>query len=258
MFAEAPSAPAFMRAPPVSVEVVRFEPIPVAEDLGRRQLEAPPRQLPAPASKRPKRPARARASKAPGQAPRSRQDYDAIEQTIEQLERDPWALPQPIAGPGYRPAQCASDSPVWGSQYAEAVSDATERAAIEAGDDEDQFQGLRHAIFQQHPQAQEYVRVERECIADFRSKHAARGRHTFTAADETRAALAEASAELGYDVTGSAEHLDRLRPSGKAAYYRRLYKRTGSADALRQAKEWEARVRSDRKGGRHVATHRAG
>ena len=194
----------------------------------------------------------------PRKARGARVNVEAVEETVEALESDPLAIPQPIGPEGYRPPRCATHHEPWNGEYENALEEARERAAIEAGDDEERYRVLLRAYFAEHPRFADWSQVERECVADFRSKHARRTRHTVTASDETRAAIREASAELGYDVTGSAEHLDRLSLGGQAAYWRRLHKRTGSVDALRRAREIETRMRARRKKGAGVATFAVG
>ena len=197
------------------------------------------------------------ASKTPHKAKREPLDVEAIAQTVEQLERDPLAVPQPIAPPGYRPAECSSQGPAWGEAYTEALAEATERAAIEAGDDEERFRVLLRKYFAEHPQFPAWNALERHCVIGFREKHAKRKRRTETSTSETKRALRDVARELGHDIRGSAEHLDRLTLGGQASYWRRVHKRTGSKSALQKARALEARSRAAKKKGRGVATHRA-
>lgn len=191
-------------------------------------------------------------------AKRPRVDLSGVEFAVEAIEGDPFAVPQPIAPPGYRPPQCATDSPAWGPEYTEALGEASERAAIEAGDDDEAFRKLLRIYFEEHPRFPEWSEIEHECVADFRRRHPRKKRRTVTSSMETAMAIEEASAELGYDVRGSAEHLDRLTLGSQAAYWRRVYKRTHSEDALRRARELEARNRAAKRKGAGIATHRAG
>lgn len=218
-------------------------------ELARFEHAVEVRQLPAPAA----------AAKAPRRrGKRGRVDVAAVESVVEQLEADPLAIPQPIGPSGYRPPQCAVDHDPWGGEYAEMVGEATERASIEAGDDEDAFRRALRANVEQLPQFAHWRDVERECVADFRRKHPRKGRRTVTSSMETAAAIEEASREAGYDVRGSAEHLDRLTLRGQAAYWRRVYKRTNSVDALRRAREIEARDRARKKKGAGVKSFAVG
>lgn len=198
----------------------------------------------------PSKPKRKRAS-------RPRVDLSGVEATVELLEHDPQAVPQPIAPPGYRPPTCATNSPEWGEEYTNALADATERAAIEAGEDEQEFRRLLRLYFSEHPRFAEWQRIEQACVVDYRRRHPRRTRRTVTSSMETSQAIEEASRDLGYDIRGSAEHLDRLTLGSQAAYWRRVYKRTGSQDALRKARDLEARNRAAKRKGRGISSHRA-
>lgn len=191
-------------------------------------------------------------------AKRARVDVEAVEQTVEQLESDPFAVPQPIGPENYRPPQCATHHEPWSDEYELALEEARERAAIEAGEDDDEFRRLLRKYFSEHPRFANWSETERECVKQFRSRHGRKRRRTETASTETARAIADASAELGYDVRGSAEHLDRMTLGGQASYWRRLHKKTGSVDALRRARELERRNRARKRKGAGVETFAAG
>jgi hypothetical protein len=198
------------------------------------------------------------ASPAPGRgARRTRTDFDAIAQTIEFLEADPGALPQPIGPPGYRPTECAADGDPWGMDYQEAVAEATERAALEAGDDEQTFRRLLRAYLSEHVRFAEWAEIERGCVADFRRRRPRATRRRLTATDETLSALEALERETGESIRGTAAHLDMLTPWGRATYWRRDYKKTGAESSLRRAKEIEAQIRASQRRGGGPKGHRA-
>ena len=192
-------------------------------------------------------------------AKRGRLDVSGIEMTVESLESDPWAIPQPIGPEDYRPPQCAANHEPWSSDYESALEEARERASIESGeDDEAGYRRIVHDAMASHPSFSSWSSTERACVADFRARHPRKARRTVTASDETRAAIEDASREAGYDMRGSAEHLDRLSLGGQAAYWRRLHRKTGSVDALRRAREIEARNRAKKRKGAGVQTFAVG
>jgi len=180
-----------------------------------------------------------------------------VAQVVDHLERDPLAVPTPIGPAGYRPRECAADAPQWGPEYQSALEDATERAAIEAGDDEELFRKLLRSYFGAHPHFAEWSQLERKCVADFRKRKPRARRKTETATTETKRAVEELRREAGEEIRGTAEHLDRLTLGGRAAYWRRDYKTTGAKSSLQRARELEREMRARRRKGAGVGTHRA-
>jgi len=227
----------------------------IFDRIVREHAEAPAKALPKPAPiAKPPRVAKPRKERAP-RAPRV--NVEAVAEAVEHAESDPLAVPAPIAPPGYKPAECTTEGPAWGAEYNDALADASERAAIEAGDDEDRFRVLLRAYFSEHPRFPAWQALEQHCVTGFRAKHARKRRTTETSTTETKRALADVAAELGEDIRGSAEHLDRLTLGGQASYWRRLHRKTRSVDALRRARELETRLRAAKRKGGGVATHRA-
>ena len=84
----------------------------------------------------------------------------------------------------------------------------------------------------------------------------AAGKAAACAAVATRQLVEALSREHGYDVTGTAYHLDALTPAGRLSYWRRLHKRTGSEFAHRKMLEVSKDMRARRSG--PIRVHRAG
>lgn len=147
-----------------------------------------------------------------------------VTETVDAIERDRDAIPQPIAAAGCHPKECAADAPVWRSKaYRLAVEEATERASIEAGDDEGAFRRALRKHLAEHPKFKRWERAEADCLRAFREGHARRGRRTETATTETKRRVRDVRREHGgEDLTGAAAHLDELSPSARAKYYRKV------------------------------------
>ena len=189
---------------------------------------------------------KARAVKAPRQgSARSRRpggpacDIEHVGAAVDALERDHDAIPQPIAAAGCRPRACAADAPIWGAEYQEAVAEATERASIEAGDDEVTFKRAVRKHLREHPRYAEWADAEAACLRQFRTGHARR-RKTETAARETKRRVHDVSRAAGEDIRGGAHHLDELHA-----------RRTGEALAqggnIAEARRIEAEIRAKKR-----------
>ena len=173
---------------------------------------------------------------------RGRCSMDHVSETVDALERDPYAIPQPIASAGCEPKACAADAPAWGRAYRIAVEEATERASIEAGDDEQLFKRALRKHLATHPKFKRWERAESDCLCAFRERHAKRGRRTETATTETKQRTAQVRREHGgEDLTGAAAHLDELTPAGRARYHRKIGNVT---EARRIESEIRAKKRS--------------
>ena len=189
---------------------------------------------------------------------RLRPDPEAVAQAVDALDRMDHP-PQPPLPEGGRPVECSPRGKAWAAEYQAALDDAQERAAIELGDDADEVTYLRRVrdLLKDHPRFGEWDSLESECVKQWRSHHAKRQRRTTTSTSETKERLRHLAAEKGETITGSAAHLDELSPRGRAGYWRRQWKRTGSTDALARARRIEAEIRASKRG-RGVRTHSAG
>lgn len=148
-------------------------------------------------------------------------------------------------------SRCMPDHPIWSAkdeakeEVARSLEHVSERVAGPS---------TMLALLREHPKYDEWAATEAACVDAYERRKRTRAGHAGYSDVREAAERRRRAKHHGLDVHG-AEYLDQLTPQGRASYYRRLHKRTGSEFYLQQARALERDIRA-RQGARDKAKRR--